>query len=317
MPHYAEAARRAEAADAGDGLPNEGDPVPTGLLSPTSTVRPTHLCELVGKQLRHLREARGISAEAAGCHLGASRSKISRIETGEVRVKEDDLYRLLDLYRVDEARERSAVFDLVCRTYNRQWWHDYGDVLDDWFCSYLALEPSARTIRTYERDFVPGLLQTRAYAEAVIRLRYTDETEIQRRADVRMQRQRMLRGRSAPQLWAVVNDAALCQDVGNEEVMCEQIEYLIQATNRLNVQIQVLPIATATRAATGSNSFTILRLPTTGLLDVVYLEQIESALYFSNVNQCDSYKATMDQICIVAKRPDETVPSLRAILARR
>lgn len=290
---------------------------PSGVLGPAGTVRPTHLCALVGRQLRHLREARRISAEAAACHLGASRSKISRIETGEVRVKEDDLYRLLDLYQVDDARERSAVFDLVCRTYNRQWWHDYGDVLDDWFCSYLALESSARTIRIYERDFIPGLLQTRAYAETVIRLSYTDQSEIRRRTDVRMQRQRMLRSRNAPHLWAVINEAALCQDIGNQEVMREQIEHLIQAGRRPNVRIQVLPLAAAIRAATGSNPFTVLRLPTSGLPDVVYLEQIGSAHYFSTIDHCESYKATMNQICIVAKTPDETIPALRAALTDR
>lgn len=279
------------------------------MLSPG---RPQEVRELLGRQLRLLRVSKRVSPGAAGRHIGASASKISRIELGRVKVKDDDLDRLLTLYEVTDPAGRRAMMDIAWRTNNRQWWHDYSDVLPGWFCSYLMLEPAAQNIRTYEVQFIPGLLQTPAYAEAVIRLRYTDDAEIKRRVDVRMQRQRMLDQQRSPHLWAIVDEAALHRQVGGPQVMREQIEFLIRATRLQNVRIQILPFD-AGRAVVG-NSFSILRLRIKEFLDVVYLEQIDSALYFSDPNESDPYALAMNHIGVEARRPDETVAILERIL---
>jgi transcriptional regulator with XRE-family HTH domain len=287
----------------------------TLLLEAPVTGKPTHLRELVGQRLRRLREHSGVSIDLASRRLHASPSKISRVETGQNRVRDDDLDLLLNLYRVSDPQERRGMFELVCRAWDRPWWHDHRDLLADWCCSYLTLEPTARTIRTYERDFIPGLLQTRDYAEAVIRLLYTDETEINRRVDLRMQRQQMLYSRTSPQRWAVINEAALCQDIGDADVMRGQMEHLIRISARRNIRIQILPLAAAACAAAGSIPFTILRLSAAGLLDVVYLEQMDSAMYLSSEDQCDRYMITINQMCVAAGTPDETISTLRTVLA--
>ncbi|MER7273431.1 helix-turn-helix transcriptional regulator [Dactylosporangium sp. NPDC000244] len=269
------------------------------------TARPQAVWEMIGRQLRDFRIARGISSDDAGEHLGADRSKISRLECGRVKVKEDDLERLLDLYRITDADERQAIVDLTRRASDRQWWYRHRDVLADWFCSYLLLESAAAFIRTYEVQFVPGLLQTRAYAEAVMRTRYTDEAEVQRRVEVRMERRRILHEQGSTRVWAVVEEAALRKRIGGPDVMREQIESLVRDSARPYIRIQVLPDSAAGRAGTGT-SFSILRLRNAKLLDVVYLEQLESAQFFTDAWQSDPYFEAWSRLIVAARKPDET-----------
>src|SRR6266536_4650431 len=132
-----------------------------------STGGPTVLRIMLGTQLRRLREAKGITREDAGYQIRASESKISRMELGRVSFKERDIADLLTLYGVDDE-ERERLLTLARQANTPGWWHRYGDVLPSWFQSYLGLEASAALIRTYEVQFVPGLLQTEHYARAVV-----------------------------------------------------------------------------------------------------------------------------------------------------
>ena len=135
-----------------------------------ATGGPTVLRILLGTQLRRLREAKGVTREDAGWEIRGSESKISRMELGRVGFKERDVADLLTLYGVHDPTERDALLNLARQANNPGWWHRYSDVLPTWFQSYLGLESSAALIRTYEVQFVPGLLQTPDYARAVIQL---------------------------------------------------------------------------------------------------------------------------------------------------
>src|SRR5436305_526778 len=152
---------------------------------------PTVLRILLGTQLRRLREAKGVTREDAGWEIRGSESKISRMELGRVGFKERDVADLLTLYGVHDPTERDALLNLARQANNPGWWHRYSDVLPTWFQSYLGLESSAALIRTYEVQFVPGLLQTPDYARAVIQLghRRAPTDEVDRRVSVRMTRQ--------------------------------------------------------------------------------------------------------------------------------
>jgi len=125
---------------------------------------------LLGAQLRRLRESRGISREDAGYSIRASESKISRMELGRVSFKERDVADLLTLYQVTDEAERSAMLGLVREANAAGWWHGYGEVMPTWFQTYVGLEESAALIRTFEVQFVHGLLQTEDYIRSVIRL---------------------------------------------------------------------------------------------------------------------------------------------------
>ena len=274
----------------------------------------TVLRMLLGAYLRRLREARGISREDAGWTIRASESKISRMELGRVGFKERDVADLLSLYGVEDGEERARLIELARAANAPAWWRPYGDVLPSWFQSYLGLETAASMIRTYEVQFVPGLLQTREYARAVVRLGFEVATrdEIDRRVEVRLARQRVLTRPDATQLWVVIDEAALRRPIGGPEVMRAQLEALLEATLLPNVRLQVIPFHAGGHAAAGG-AFTILRFPDQDLPDVVYLEQLTSALYLEKREDVDQYAAAIPRLSIDAASPAATVDFLHAL----
>jgi hypothetical protein len=267
---------------------------------------------LLGAHLRRLREAKGISRDDAGWAIRGSESKISRMELGRVSFKERDLADLLTLYGADD-HERDALLARARDANTPGWWHRYGDVLPNWFQSYLGLEAAATLIRTYEVQFVPGLLQTKDYASAVVRLGHGHAEEVGRRVDLRMARQQVLTRPDAPRLWAVVDEAALRRPVGGPQVLRAQIEALIEVTKLPTVRIQVVPFQAGGHAAAGG-SFTILRFPDEDLPDIVYIEQLTSALYLDKRDDVDYYAAAMDRLCVEADPPSRTAETLDGML---
>ena len=202
-----------------------------------SAAGPTVLRMMLGAQLRRLRESRGVTREGAGWEIRASESKISRMELGRVGFKERDIADLLTLYGITDPQEREALLRLARDANSPGWWHQYGDVLPSWFQAYLGLEAAAALIRTYELQFVPGLLQTQEYARAVVLLGHGRAlpAEIDRRVALRMRRQQVLHRKDPPQLWAVVDEAALRRPIGGPAVMRQQVTALIDATRLPNV----------------------------------------------------------------------------------
>jgi hypothetical protein len=277
---------------------------------------PTVLRILLGNHLRRLREAQGVSREDAGWEIRSSESKISRMELGRVSFKERDVADLLTLYGItDDDPERERLLELAREANNPGWWHRFGDVLPGWFQSYLGLEAAATLIRTYEVQFIPGLLQTRDYARAVVLLGHpkASDAEIQRRVDLRIARQQLLNRSDAPQLWAVIDEAALRRPIGGLDVLKAQIETLIEATRLPNVRLQICTFEVGGHAAAGG-AFTILRFPAEDLSDVVYVEQLTSALYLDKVEDLDHYAETMERLCLEADPPAQTADTLARIL---
>ncbi|AYY13553.1 XRE family transcriptional regulator [Actinobacteria bacterium YIM 96077] len=270
---------------------------------------------LLGAHLRRLREAQGITRETAGWEIRASESKISRMELGRVGFKVRDIEDLLTLYGVEDAKERAELLKLAKGANTPGWWHHDGDILPSWFQSYLGLEAAASMIRTYEVQFIPGLLQTPDYARAVILLGHSHVPahEIERRVTLRMTRQKLLTSEEPPQLWAVIDEGALRRPIGGVAVMCAQLEALIAATERPNIRIQVIPFRFGGHAAAGG-AFNILRFPHQDLPDVVYVEQLTSALYLDKREDVEHYIGTMERLCIQAEPPDETPAILDDIL---
>ncbi|BCJ53508.1 transcriptional regulator [Actinoplanes sp. NBRC 14428] len=287
----------------------------TGTQEEAPNSGPTVLRILLGAQLRRLREGKGISREDAGYEIRASGSKISRMELGRVSFKERDVADLLSLYGVKDAAEREALLGLARQANNPGWWHHFGDIMPSWFQSYLGLEAAASLIRTYEIQFVPGLLQTPEYARAVIMLGHAGATadEIDRRVELRRQRQQLLDRAEAPQLWAVIDEAVLRRPIGGPDVMRGQIEALIEAAKRPNVRLQIIPFHAGGHAAAGG-PFAILRFPEPELPDVVYVEQLTSAIYLDKRDDVDHYAIAMERVCIDAEPPNHTQEILGKLL---
>ncbi len=287
----------------------------TGTQEEAPNSGPTVLRILLGAQLRRLRESKGISREDAGYEIRASGSKISRMELGRVSFKERDVADLLTMYGVKDAAEREALLGLARQANNPGWWHHYGDVMPTWFQSYLGLEAAATLIRTYEIQFVLGLLQTPEYARAVIMLGHAGATpdEIDRRVELRRQRQQLLDRVEAPQLWAVIDEAVLRRPIGGYEVMRGQIEALIEAAKKPNVRLQIIPFNAGGHAAAGG-PFAILRFPEPELPDVVYVEQLTSGIYLDKRDDVDQYAIAMERVCIDAEPPNNTPEILGKLL---
>src|ERR1700733_138877 len=187
---------------------------------------PTVLRILLGTQLRRLREARGITAHQAAQAIRASESKISRIELGRNAFREVDIADLLTLYGITDLDEREQMLSLASQANQPGWWHRYQDVLPGWFQSYIGLEESAESIRSFDAQFVPGLLQTEEYAQAVIQLGCYPQAETDRLVYLRKERQRRF-GSGGLRLWAIIDEVALRRPVGSIGLMRKQLEHLV------------------------------------------------------------------------------------------
>ncbi len=280
----------------------------------TRSQGPTALRVVLGNQLRQLREASGITTGAAGHAIRASHAKISRMELGRVGFKERDVADLLTLYGITDDQERGSFLALARQANMPGWWHHYSDVLPSWFEMYLGLEQASTVIRTYEPQLVPGLLQTQEGARAIIRLgnQGVPAADIERKVALRMKRQKVLTQPEPPNLWAVVDEAALWR-IDGRSAMREQIQHLIMLAELPNVTLQVIPFYSGAHAAVGG-PFTILRFSDPDLPDIVYLEQLTSALYLDKCEDVQHYLVVMDRLCVQAKSPSETIRFLDSTL---
>jgi hypothetical protein len=277
---------------------------------------PTVRRMLVGAHLRRLRTDRGLSREQAGAAIRASEWKIHRLENGQVGFKERDVVDLLGLYGVADPREVAAFLVLAREANAPGWWHHFGDLLPPWFRAYVDLESAASLIRAYEGQFVPGLLQTEGYVRAVVggaQLAGGAE-EAERRVALRLGRQELLGRAGAPRLWAVVDEAALRRPVGGRAVMRGQLERLAAACKWPNVTLQVLPLAAGAHPAM-VGAFSVLRFADQELPDVVYVEHLTNAAYLDRREEVEQYLNVMEQLCVGAEPPDQTVEFLDKLLS--
>ena len=270
---------------------------------------------LVGIQLHRFREAAAVTPDQAAYEIRASRSKISRMENGLVRFKERDVTDLLTLYGITDEQTRSTLVALTRQANTPGWWSKYGDIMADWFEAYLGLETAASVIRTFELQFVHGLFQTEDYARAVTMLGHTSAPadEIERRVSLRLNRQDLLNGPDPPQVWTVIDEGALRRPVGGSAVMRAQLDHLVEVSGLRHVTIQVVPFSRGGHAAAGG-SFTVLRFGEPEVPDVVYIEQLTSALYLDKHEDVDHYMEVMNHLSTEALTPADSARFVAEII---
>ena len=295
-----------------DGSVTSGATSPGQTLA-ASTGAPTVLRILLGTQLRKLRESRGISAQEAARAIRGSESKISRIELGRNSVREVDIADLLNLYGVIDPAEREQLLTLASQANQQGWWHRYQDVLPTWFQAYIGLEESAESIRSFDAQFVPGLLQTEDYSTAVIRLGSYSDEDTDRLVYLRKERQRRFAS-GGLRLWAVIDEVALRRPINSPALMCAQLEHLLDVSDRPGVTIQITPFLTGASYAAPS-SFSILSFATDELPDIVYIEQLTSAMYLDKPADVHRYTGAMDQVSASSTTPEQTTDFIRTMLA--
>ncbi|KUL30336.1 helix-turn-helix domain-containing protein [Streptomyces regalis] len=280
---------------------------------------PTLLKMLVGVQLAGIREDFGLSQDQAARAVGFSPAKLSRIEAGKGRrpPTEADVRALLELYRAEEYAA-SVLLQLLQRAGEPGWWQRYDKrLMPEWFDRLVGLQEAATAIRTFELQYVPGLLQTEAYTRAVVErgLPSAPDREVLRRVELRMRRRDLLHRADAPQLWAIVDESVLLRMLGSREVMREQLEYLEQMARRPHVTLQIVPLD-VTNASAPAMPVTYLRFGGIDLPDIVYLEHIKSAAFLEDQDETEEYRIALDRLGDEALNPRESLERLRETKAR-
>lgn len=274
---------------------------------------PTVVRLLLGARLRRLRQAAGITRDSAGNAIRASGSKISRLELGRTGFKQRDVSDLLTLYGVADDAERAVLLSLARQANSAGWWYPYSEVLPAWFEPYLGLEQAASVIRSYDVQFIPGLLQTPDYARAVARLADgLSEGGTDQLVELRMRRQQVLHRENPPHLWVVIDETALRRPIGGRAVMLAQVDHLIRMSRRAHITIQVMPFSAGGHAAVGGPMIQ-LRFPEGLLPDLVYQEQLDSAIYLNKPAETVRYWDILNTVATGALPPEPSVEMLRRL----
>ncbi|CAL9540641.1 MULTISPECIES: helix-turn-helix domain-containing protein [Streptomyces] len=260
-----------------------------------SNVNPTVRRRRLGQELRRLRELKGMTAEEVAERLLVSQSKISRLENGRRSISQRDVRDLCGVYDVEDKRIVDSLMEMARDSRQQGWWHTFGDIP---YSVYIGLETDAESLRVYEPQIVTGLLQTRPYAEALVRgaLPETSADEIEKRVEVRIRRQeRITTERNPLRLWVVLDEAALHRVVGSRLVMREQLEHLIELSELPHVTVQVLPFEVG--AHPGINGqYAILEFADAADSSVVYLEGVTSDLYLEKAQDVQKYAVMYEHL---------------------
>ncbi len=247
--------------------------------------------------------------------VGLIDDKIGLLEYGQGEFEEGDIAELLTLYGVGPGARREWLLRMAREVNVPGWWHAYADILSPWIEPYLGLEAAASSIREYEPQFVPGLLQIEGYARAVIRMGdVTSEEEVIRRAESTIWRQDILRRKQPAKVWVVLDEGALCRVIGGREVMRAQLRHLIDMCDHPAVALQILPFAAGAHMVM-HGGMTILRYADPDLPDIAYVEQLAGALYLDNPVEIERYLEAMEDTCLRAAARTETLAILERYLA--
>jgi transcriptional regulator with XRE-family HTH domain len=268
---------------------------------------------MLGIRLRKLRIRADVTADDAARHIARTDSTISRMETGQSAVPARVLERLLELYGAtpEETEEFTA---LASQARQRGWWHRYGDVLHPGFEMYVGLEAEATELRGYGSEWVPGLLQTEAYARAVIlaQPRPPMDEEAEGRVAARMARQKILTGDDPTHLWVVLNEAVIRRVVGGASVMREQLEALLGKAVLRNVTLQVMPFSRGAHPAMhGEFMIMTIDLGEAAASEYVYVEHRAGSLLMDKVAELETYKLTFSHLSAEALDSDESVAFIK------
>ncbi|MFC3572973.1 helix-turn-helix transcriptional regulator [Streptomyces yaanensis] len=270
-----------------------------------SNVNPTVRRRRLGQELRRLREIKGMTAEEVAERLLVSQSKISRLENGRRSISQRDVRDLCGVYEVEDQRVVESLMEMARDSRQQGWWHTFGDIP---YSVYIGLETDAESLRVYEPQIITGLLQTRSYAEALIQgaLPETSSTDIDKRVQVRLRRQERIDAENNPlRLWVVLDEAALRRVVGNNLVMREQLEHLVEMSQLPHVTVQVLPFEVG--AHPGLNGqYAILEFSDAADSSVVYLEGVTSDLYLEKAHDVQKYAVMYEHLRAQALNVDQS-----------
>ncbi|MGW6291964.1 helix-turn-helix domain-containing protein [Streptomyces sp. NPDC055058] len=263
-------------------------------------------------ELKKLRERSALTCAQVGQALDWSGSKVNRMETGSGRVQPSDVDALCRFYGTsDELRE--FLKSLAREAKTRGWWQVHGAGVPEWFNIYIGLEQDASTLRQYQCELLPGLMQTEAYARELHTTgAHMSSEDIDRAVRVRLERQQMLARKDAPDAWFVVNEGAVRNVIGDRELMRDQLERLLDAMALPSVTLQVLPFDSGTYPVTGS--FTMLGFPAPEDPDLVYRDGITDAVYLEGEHHVREYTRAFDGLRAAALSPQRSARLVESVV---
>ncbi|WP_432156687.1 helix-turn-helix domain-containing protein [Streptomyces sp. bgisy153] len=263
-------------------------------------------------ELKKLREKSALTCAQVGEALDWSGSKVNRMETGSGRIQPSDIDALCRFYATSEEL-REFLKSLARQAKTRGWWQVHGAGVPEWFNIYIGLEQDASTLRQYQCELIPGLLQTEGYACELHRCgAHMSDADIQRAVRVRMERQAMLTRPDAPDAWFIVNEGALRHVIGDRPLMREQLERVLESTGLPSVTLQVLPFDSGTYPVTGT--FTMLGFPAPEDPDLVYRDGITDAVYLEGEHHVREYTKAFDGLRAAALSPQRSLQLIKSML---
>jgi transcriptional regulator with XRE-family HTH domain len=272
--------------------------------SGAGTSAPTVLRMILGKRLQDMRQGAGVSLDDAAKALRVKPLTIRRLEKAEVALKPLYVEKLLETYGADR-QEIDEFITLAERANRPGWWHPYRDVLPTWFTAYVSLETGAKTLRTYEPHYVTGLLQTYGYARALLRAGFPHDSDedLERRVDLRLRRQSLLEKSDPPNLWVVMEEAVLHRAVGGPEVMREQIDRLLAASELDHVGVDIVPFSAGAHIGVCA-PFTYFRFEETELPDIVYSEILSASMYLDQRSDVSAHLEAHGRMSLLTSSAD-------------
>lgn len=257
----------------------------------------------IGRRFGKLRDRAAMSQVQAAEAWQRGRATLARIEDGDdkVRFRDVDVEALCKLYSAspEETRLLLALTGQTRRPDNRhRAWQDYTeDELPSWFTVYLMLEEAAEAIRQYEAELIPGLFQTRAYAEELFRIAQghpTDETDLRRLATVRLERQQLLDRPDPPRMTIVLNEAVLRRPVGGPDTMAAQLGHVLELADRPAISVRVVPFSAGGHGGMAAQAFSILDFPIDETGEPIeptlnYIDTITGAMYLNKPQETRLY----------------------------
>ncbi|MFM9469673.1 helix-turn-helix domain-containing protein [Streptomyces scabiei] len=266
------------------------------------TNNPTIRQRRLARTLRDLRVGAGLKHSDAAEILGCAESKMTRLENAQSGIRLLDLRALLDAYQVTEKSQRAEIEKLARDAKQKGWWVKYANSIDSAYAAYIAIESDAAEIYDVETNLVPGLLQTRAYTEAVIRIQVPDTSQenIDTQVKVREERRKILtREENAVHMWVILSESMLRHKVGTPEVMREQLESLLSASEETNLELQILPDESPLNAAL-FGPFVIMSFPTNSESDVAYAESNTGTVYYEEQTDTEQYRTLFRRLNVAA-----------------
>ncbi|MFI1727931.1 helix-turn-helix domain-containing protein [Streptomyces acidicola] len=272
--------------------------------SGAGTSAPTVLRMILGRRLQDMRQGAEVSLDDAAKALRVKPLTIRRLEKAEVALKPLYVEKLLQTYGAGQ-QEIDEFVTLAERANQPGWWYPYRDVLPAWFTAYVSLETGAKTLRTYEPHYVTGLLQTYGYARALLHAGFPHDSDedLERRVDLRLRRQSLLGKSDPPTLWVVMEEAVLHRVVGGPEVMRDQIDRLLAASELDHVSIDIVPFSAGAHFGVCA-PFTYFRFEERELPDIVYSEILSGSMYLDQRSDVAAHLEAHNRMSLLTSLAD-------------